>query len=81
MCQAIPRLVLKVDGSRAEVDYDGVATWVEAAGVADLHVGEYVVVYAGQALERMETAEAEEMLAWYASLESMLEEAEAEAAR
>ena len=77
MCQAIPRQVLQVDGARAEVDYDGVPTWVEAAGVADLQVGEYVVVYAGQALEKMATAEAEEMLAWYASLESMLEEAEA----
>ena len=77
MCQAIPRQVLQVDGSRAEVDYDGVPIWVTAAGVADLQVGEYVVVYAGQALEKMDNAEAEEMLAWYASLESMLEEAEA----
>ena len=77
MCQAIPRRVLRTDGARAEVDYDGVHTWVEAAGIADLRVDEYVVVYAGQALEKMETSEAEEMLAWYASLESMLEEAEA----
>jgi hydrogenase maturation factor len=71
------RLVLQVDDAPAEVDYDGVPTWVEAAGVADLQVGEFVVVYAGQALERIETAEAEEMLVWYASLESMLAEAEA----
>jgi hypothetical protein len=34
-----------------------------------------VVVYAGQALERMEPAEAEELLAFYASLEGLLEEA------
>jgi hydrogenase maturation factor len=47
------------------------------AALADLHVGDYVVVYAGQALERMDSTEAEEMLAWYASLESMLEEADA----
>jgi hydrogenase expression/formation protein HypC len=77
MCQAIPRRVLQVDGSRAKVDYDGVPTWITAAGVADLQVGEYVVVYAGHALEKMDNTEAEEMLAWYASLESMLEEAEA----
>jgi hydrogenase maturation factor len=60
-----------------EVDYDGVPTWVTAAGITDLEVGEYVVVYAGQALEKLDTAEAEEMLAWYADLETMLEEAEA----
>jgi hydrogenase expression/formation protein HypC len=77
MCQAVPRRVLQIDGPRAEVDYDGVPTWVAAAGIADLEVGEYVVVYAGQALEKMDTVEAEEMLAWYADLETMLEEAEA----
>jgi hydrogenase expression/formation protein HypC len=76
MCQAIPRLVLRLgDDGRVEVDYDGQPTWVDARAVADVRVGEYLVVYAGQALERMETAEAEEMLAFYAELEQMLEEA------
>jgi hydrogenase expression/formation protein HypC len=76
MCQAVPRRVLQIDGIRAEVDYDGVPTWIEAASVAGIQVGEYVVVYAGQALEKMATTDAEEMLEWYANLESMLEEAE-----
>lgn len=75
MCQAIPRRVLNVQPGRLEVDYDGAPRWVTAHGLADLAVGDYVLVYAGQALERMETAEAEEMLAWYSELESMLEEA------
>jgi hydrogenase expression/formation protein HypC len=75
MCQTVPRLVLRVDGPRAEVDYDGRPTWVDARLIGDLRPGEYVAVYAGQALERMPTEEAEELLAFYASLESMLEEA------
>lgn len=75
MCQAIPRRVLQVDGGRVQVDYDGQLTWVHAVAVADLEVGDYVVVYAGQALERMQQAEAEELLAFYASLEGLLEEA------
>ena len=75
MCQAIPRRVLSIQLGRLEVDYDGTRQWVTAHELPDLAVGEYVVVYAGQALERMETAEAEEMLAWYADLESMLEDA------
>ncbi len=77
MCQAIPRRILQLDGQRVQVDYDGEPTWVTARSIADLAVGAYVVVYAGQALEKMDSAEAEEMLAWYANLESMLEEAEA----
>lgn len=75
MCQAIPRRVLRVDGSRVEVDYDGRPTWVSALALPDLKIGEYVVVYAGQALDRMPTDEAEAMLAFYADLEGMLEEA------
>ena len=77
MCQAIPRRVLQVEVGRAEVDLDGRPTWVAAAGLDGLQAGEYVVVYAGQALERMAAAEAEEMLAWYANLETMVAEAEA----
>ena len=75
MCQAIPRRVLVVESDRLQVNYDGEPRWVEVHGLPDLLVGDYVVVYAGQALERMETADAEEMLAWYADLESMLEQA------
>jgi len=75
MCQAIPRRVLQVDGTRVQVDYDDRPTWVDARTLADLQVGEYVVVYAGQALERMAIDEAEDVLAWYADLESMMEEA------
>lgn len=75
MCQAIPRRILQIDGQRVLVDYDGKPTWVAATALSDLAVGEYVVVYASQALERMSREEAEELLEWYAGLESMLEQA------
>jgi hydrogenase expression/formation protein HypC len=75
MCQAIPRRVLQVEANRLEVDYDGQPRWVEAHGLPAIAVGDYVVVYAGQALERLDTQEAEEMLAWFADLDAMLEEA------
>ena len=75
MCQAIPRRVLEIEGDRLLVDYDEQSTWVHAVELQGIQVGDYVVVYAGQALERMEQAEAEELLAFYASLEGLLEEA------
>lgn len=74
MCQAIPRRVLQVAEGRAEVLYDGVPTWVATSGLPGLTPGEYVVVYAGQALERMPTADAEEMLAYLEELERMYAE-------
>lgn len=73
MCQAIPRRILAIEPERLQVDYDGSPRWVAAHGLPELALGDYVIVYAGQALERMDTTEAEEMLAWYADLESMLE--------
>jgi hydrogenase assembly chaperone HypC/HupF len=75
VCQAIPRPVLSVSGDRAEVLYDGVPTWVTVHGIPDLAAGEYVVVYAGNALERMAAADAEEMLTFLSGLDQMLAEA------
>ena len=73
MCQAIPRRVLQVDGERVEIDLDGQPTWIHSVLLPDLQVGEYVLVYAGQALERMSDAEARELLDFYAGLERTLE--------
>ena len=75
MCQAIPRKVLAIHGEQAEVMYDGAPLSVIVRGIDDLQIGEYVVVYAGQALERIPTADAEDILAFYDDLEQMLEEA------
>ncbi|HEV2107457.1 MAG TPA: HypC/HybG/HupF family hydrogenase formation chaperone [Thermomicrobiales bacterium] len=75
MCQAIPRRVLQVADQRAEVLYDGTPIWVAVHGIPNVEVGQYLVVYAGQALERLPVEDAEEMLRFYAGLERMVEEA------
>lgn len=63
--------MLQVEPARAEVLYDGVPTWVAVHGIPDLAVGEYVVVYAGQALERIPAVEAEELLRYLEELEQL----------
>jgi hydrogenase assembly chaperone HypC/HupF len=81
MCQAIPRPVLRVDGARIEVDVDGRPQWVTAAGLPTVAPGDYVIVYAGAALEPIPQPEAEEMLRFFADLDGLLaESAETEAA-
>jgi len=67
--------VLQVDGDRLQVDFDEQPMWVHAVGLPGIQLGEYEVVDAGQALERMDQAEAEELLAFYASLEQLLNDA------
>jgi len=67
--------VLQVGDGQAEVLYDGEPRWVAARGIDGLAAGQYVVVYAGEAIERMESEEAEDILRFNDDLERMLEEA------
>lgn len=75
VCKAVPRPVLQLGDGRVEVLYDARPRWVAARGIPDLVVGDYVVVYAGEALERMDRDEAEDILRFDDELERMLEEA------
>ena len=69
MCLAMPRRVLRIDDERAEIDWEGEPIWVATGGTPDLAVGDYVLVHAGQVLNRISADEAEQILALYASLE------------
>lgn len=75
MCQAVPRQVLQVAGGRAEVLYDGRPTWITIEGISDLKAGDYVLVYAGHALERVPGEEAEQMLRFLDELDQLYREA------
>ena len=69
MCLAMPRRVLHVEGERAKIEWGGEPLWVATGGMPDLAVGDYVLVHAGQILDRISADEAEQVLALYASLE------------
>ena len=62
MCLAIPAKVLDVKGSVARVDFgDGTLREVNVF-LVDAHVGEYVLVHAGFAIEVLNEEEAERTL-------------------
>ena len=69
MCLAMPRRVLHVEGEHAEIEWDSGPLWVSTGGTPDLAVGDYVLVHAGQVLDRVTAEEAEQILALYASLD------------
>ncbi len=75
MCQAIPHKVLQVAEDRAEVLYDGEPIWIAVHGIPDVRIGEYLIVYAGQALERLPADEAEDMLHSMREMDLFFEEA------
>ncbi len=62
MCLAIPMKVAKVDGQSALVEQAGMLKEVRIDLLGDVEAGEYVLVHAGIAIERVRPAEAEETL-------------------
>lgn len=63
MCLAIPARVMSVNGEKAQVDFgEGVLRDVNVT-LVDAKVGEYVLVHAGYAIQKMEEKEAKETLA------------------
>lgn len=60
MCVALPGKVIELEGDYAVVDFSG--NQVKArAGLADVHVGDYVLVHAGCILQKVSTEEAKSL--------------------
>lgn len=73
MCLAIPGQVASVEGSQAEVDFGGVIRKVNVS-LVDAKVGEWVVVHAGFAIEKMDEEVARETLRLWSELLDQEEE-------
>ena len=64
MCVAYPGKVIGLSGRTAEVDFAGNIASVNV-GLVDVHIGDYVLVHAGMAIEAMDEAKARSILeAW-----------------
>lgn len=69
MCLAIPAEILSIDGDNAVVSVGDVKKTVSLALVDGVHIGDYVLVHVGYALERLDPAEAERTLALFAEID------------
>jgi hydrogenase expression/formation protein HypC len=63
MCLAIPGRILAQDGAFAVVDFGGVRRRIGTALTPEAAEGDYVLVHAGMAIQIIDLAEAERMLA------------------
>lgn len=59
MCLAIPAKVISVQGSNAKVDFGGVTREINIS-LVKAKVGEYVIVHAGFAIQKLNVEEARE---------------------
>ena len=70
MCLAMPAKILSIDGDEAEVDFGGAIRKTNLSMV-DAKVGEYVIIHAGFAIQKVDEEEARETLSlWNEFLES-----------
>ncbi|MBN1893493.1 HypC/HybG/HupF family hydrogenase formation chaperone [bacterium] len=68
MCLAIPMKVVEIHGDTGEVETGGVRQEAGFQLLADVKIGDYVIVHAGFAIQKLDEAEALETLALFNEL-------------
>jgi hydrogenase expression/formation protein HypC len=76
MCLAVPMKVTSINGDRATAALGDVELEVGLALVPDVSVGDYVIVHAGFAIERLNEQDAQETLAMFAEMAKLDAEGE-----
>ena len=71
MCVATPMRIVAVEGSNATVDVSGIQVLVSIELVDDVAVGDYVIVHAGYAIQRLDPEDAQETLAIFERLKEL----------
>ena len=62
MCLAVPMKVVSIEGEVAQAEVEGVKYKVALTLTPDVGLGDYVMVHAGFAIEKVNTEEAQETL-------------------
>ena len=74
MCLAIPLKITEIDGNDAVGERDGIRRKIRLDFIPSPRVGDYVIVHAGFAIERLDAQQAEEDLAAAREVEDALRE-------
>jgi hydrogenase expression/formation protein HypC len=62
MCLAIPSRIVKIHDNMATIDVDGVQRETSLLLLEDAHIGDYVIVHAGFAIQKLDEEAALETL-------------------
>ena len=69
MCLAVPMKIREIDSDGGTAEYGDVRRRINISLVENPVVGDYVIVHAGFAIEKLDTAEAEERIKMFKELE------------
>lgn len=73
MCLAVPGQIVSIEGTNAIVDVMGVTREVSIDLAGDVAVGDYLMVHAGYAIEKMDMEEAQRTIELFRELNAMIE--------
>ncbi|CCK78896.1 MULTISPECIES: HypC/HybG/HupF family hydrogenase formation chaperone [Desulfobacula] len=62
MCLAVPSKIVEINDTVAKVDVDGVTRQISTMLLGDVKIGDYVIVHAGFAINKVDEATARETL-------------------
>ena len=62
MCLAIPSRITKIENNMATIDVDGVQREASLLLLEDAQIGDYVIVHAGFAIQKLDESAAQETL-------------------
>ena len=75
MCLAIPSKIVDISGTRAKVEVSGNAIEADLSLIEEAAVGDWVLVHAGFAIEKLDPEDAEETLRLFQEIEGTLGDA------
>ncbi len=78
MCLAIPSKITKIENNMATIDVDGVQREASLLLLEDARVGEYVIVHAGFAIQKIDEAAAQETLRFLREAAELVEKKQRE---
>ncbi len=71
MCLAIPARIVEIDGHRARVEVSGVVREASLMMLPEAQIGDYVIMHAGFAIQRLDEEEALATLDLFAQMEAV----------
>jgi hydrogenase expression/formation protein HypC len=71
MCLAIPMKIQKIEAGKGLVEIGGIQRQIGLDLLTEVHVGDYVIVHAGFAIQKLDEKEALETLAIIAEMERL----------
>lgn len=73
MCIAVPGRIEEINGDEAVVNYGGIKFTTNIMFIKEPNVGDYVLIHAGCAVEKLDEKEAEETIQIFKELAEVIE--------